>query len=282
MYPMLLQIGPFGIRTFPLVLVGALLAGSKLAATEFRRRRLDPGLVSDFLTPAVVLGLAGARLLHVLLFDPAWHLAHPSELLSLWAGGLAYQGALAAGLGTALWFCWRRGLGFWRFADGVVPGLAVGQAIGAVGALLNGSSYGTPTTLPWAIVFTDPRGQAPLGVPLHPTQLYEALGGLLLFAALWGVRTRLPRDGSLFLLSLLGSSGLAWLDALKGDALWVADVVLAGPVTTLLVLAGATALWWRHQPRGLTRVEVPGPQLSVPVGPDEANDPEPLRRGGGR
>jgi phosphatidylglycerol:prolipoprotein diacylglycerol transferase len=278
-YPLLLQIGPVGIRAFPVVLTGALLAGNQLAAREFRRRGLDPDLASDFLTPAIILGLVGARLFHVLVFDPAWYLAHPSDLLALWTGGLAYPGALVAGLGAALWFCWRRGLGFWRFADGVVPALALGQAIGAVGTLLNGSSYGTPTTLPWAIVFADPRSQAPLGVPLHPTQLYESLAAMLLFGALWWARTRVHRDGALFLLYLLGAAALAGLDALKGDALWFADVVVAGPVTTLVVLAGATAVWLRHQPDRLDAVEVLASWPPASVDPAEATDPEVRRRG---
>lgn len=247
MYPVLFQVGPLGLRTFPLVLAVAVLVGGKLAAAEFRRRGLDPGLASDFLTPVVILGLAGARLVHVLLFDPSWYLAHPVDVLSLWAGGLAFQGALVAGLGTAAWFCWRREVGFWRFADGVVPSLALGQAIGAVGSFLNGSSYGTPTALPWAVVFTDPRGQAPLGVPLHPTQLYEALGGILLFGGLWGVRTRLRRDGALLLLYLVGATALALLDLVKADALWIAEAVPAGPVMSLLALTGAAVMRGRRR-----------------------------------
>lgn len=247
MYPVFLQFGPLGLRTFPLVLAVAILVGVRLAAAEFRRRGVDPDLASDFVTPAVILGLVGARLLHVLLFDPGWYLAHPSDLLSLWTGGLAFPGALAAGLGAALWFCRRRGVGFWRFADGVAPGLALGQAIGGIGSFLNGSSYGTPTSLPWAVVFTDSRGQAPLGIPMHPTQLYEALAGLLLLGGLWGLRSRLHRDGALFLLYLIGTTALALLDLVKGDALWIADSVAAGPVVSLLVLTGAALTWRRRR-----------------------------------
>jgi len=163
-----------------------------------------------------------------------------------------------------------------------VPGLALGQAIGAVGTLLNGSSYGTPTAVPWAIVFADPRSQAPLGVPLHPTQLYESLAGLLLFGVLWRARTRVGPDGALFLLYLLGASALASLDVLKGDALWFADVVMAGPVTTLAVLAGATAVWLRHQPDPLDAAEVPASRLPASADAAEATDPEVRRRGGAR
>ncbi len=246
MFPVLLRFGSLGLRTFPLVLAVAVILGGKLTAAEFRRRGLNPAVAQDALVPAALLGLLGARLLYVLLFDPAWYLSHPGDLLNVWNGGLAFQGALLAGLAAALWSSRRHGLPFWRVADAAVPGVALGQAIGALGSFLNGSSYGIPTDLPWAVVFTDPRGQAPLGIPLHPAQLYEALAGLLLFVGLWTARTRLRRDGGLFLLYLGGVSALAGLDLLKGDALWVADLVLAGPVVSLLLLVGAAWLRLRR------------------------------------
>lgn len=276
MYPLLLQLGPFAFRTFPLMLVLAVLAGGALTAAEFRRRGLDPAHAHDFLVPAVFAGLIGARLYYVLLFDPGWYLTHPGELVAIGKGGLALHGALLTGLGTALWFCWRRGIGFWRFADGVVPGLVLGQVIGAIGSFLNGSGYGTPTALPWAVVFTDPNSQAPLGIPLHPTQIYEALGDLLLFAGLWALRGRLHREGALFLLYLLGSSPLSALEFVRGDALWIADSVRAGPVVSLLALVGAAALWHRRGSRRPVRLTAPEPPL--PTREEQGEEPEGERR----
>ena len=265
MFPVLLRFGSLGLRTFPLVLALAVLVGGKLTAAEFRRRGLEPALAHDALMPAALVGLLGARLLYVLLFDPVWQLSHPADLVNLWNGGLAFQGALLTGLATALWSSRRHRVPFWRVADSAAPGVALGQAIGALGSFLNGSSYGIPTDLPWAVVFTDPRGPAPLGIPLHPTQLYEALAGLLLFTALWAVRTRLRRDGSLFLLYLAGVSALAFLDLLKGDALWIADVVLAGPVVSLLVLIGAAWLQFRQSPTARSEPEArPEARVGLP------------------
>lgn len=275
MYPVLFQVGSVGLRTSALVLVAAILVGDRLATAELRRRGLDPALASDFLGPAVVLGFVGARLFHVLLFDPTWYFAHPTDMIAFWNGGLAFHGALFAGAMGALWFCWRRGVSFWRFADAAAPALALGQAIGAVGSFLDGSSHGTPTPLPWAVVFTDARGQAPLGIPLHPMQLYEAAGGFLLFTGVWLVRARLRRDGHLFLLYVGGAATLAWLDAFRGDALWIADTVLAGPAVGLLGFAGAAFAWSRHRPDRPAHAMTPA---SVALAADRGRDAARTRR----
>ena len=82
------------------------------------------------------------------------------------------------------------------------PGIALGHVVGRFGCLFAGCCYGKPTTLPWGITFTDPFAAdnvgTPLGVPLHPTQLYEAGAELLILIAPAGHRAQGPsrsRDG---------------------------------------------------------------------------------------
>jgi phosphatidylglycerol:prolipoprotein diacylglycerol transferase len=263
MYPVLLQIGPLGFRTLALVWVIGIYASLKLAVVEFRCRGLDPDWPHDFLAPAIVAALVGARLFYVLLFDPVWFATHPRELFNVWSG-LAFQGAILGGWGAALWFCRRRGIGFWHFADAAVPGLVVGQAIGALGSLLNGSGYGTPTAAAWAVVFHDPRGQAPLGVPVHPAQLYEALALVVLFGGLWMARS-VRRDGAIFLLYLLGLLALAPLDYLRGDALWLGDAVPVAVPVSLAALLGAGAAWVRPRQSTPGSASLPGRPANVPA-----------------
>jgi prolipoprotein diacylglyceryltransferase len=113
-------------------------------------------------------------------------------------------------------------------------------------------------------VFHDPRGQAPLGVPVHPTQLYEALALLVLFGGLWMAR-RVRRDGVRFLLYLAGLSLLAPLDVLKGDALWVADIVPATLVVSLGGLFGAGAAWLYRRRTAPADTSQPGGPEGHPV-----------------
>ena len=105
---------------------------------------------------------------------------------------------------TALWYCRRKKLSFWQFADTLAPGVALGQAAGMFACLLNGDSYGKPADLAWAITYTDPRALAPLNVPLHPIEFYEIVTYLLVFLLVWRTRAKYKTDGFVFLTFLAG------------------------------------------------------------------------------
>jgi phosphatidylglycerol:prolipoprotein diacylglycerol transferase len=125
---------------------------------------------------------------------------HPGQIIS--AGGLTIYGAvLGAALG--IWIYSRfSNFKFGYFADVVAPGIILAQAIGRVGCTINGCCYGIETSLPWGVVYTHPDSYAPLGVALHPTQLYELIFCLIGFAILLILRGRFKPEGSIFLIYL--------------------------------------------------------------------------------
>ncbi len=90
---------------------------------------------------------------------------------------------------------WRRGIPILVALDVAAPGAAIGQAIGHVGCLVGGDSYGIPTDAPWAMIYRNPAAMAPHGIPLHPTQAYEAILLAVLFVGLWMSRRRLADLG---------------------------------------------------------------------------------------
>ncbi|MBI5627651.1 MAG: prolipoprotein diacylglyceryl transferase, partial [Candidatus Rokubacteria bacterium] len=236
-------------RSAGVIVIAALFAGAWLSARRLRQRALPGALAYDFVAPALLSGLVGARLAYALAFDPAWYLERPTELLAVWKGGFAEEGGFLGALVVAVWWCRRRGVGFWVFADAVAPGVALGQALARVGALLGGTGYGTPTTLPWAITFSDPNAVAPLGIPLHPTQAYEAVAGLLL-AALLVLAERRTRPGQLFLLLVIGLAlERGVFDLIRGDAIWITDWATSGQAAGAIIFAGALAftLLSRHR-----------------------------------
>jgi phosphatidylglycerol:prolipoprotein diacylglycerol transferase len=115
--------------------------------------------------------------------------------------GLTWYGGLVGGmLGAFLVARWRR-IPLLALCDIAAPLLGLGYAIGRVGCLLNGDDYGKPSNLPWAMTF--PKGTPPTTEAVHPAQLYEVIGGLIIFFVLSGLKTRWSRPGALFGLYLL-------------------------------------------------------------------------------
>ena len=136
------------------------------------------------------------------MFLTSWiyYLQNPGQIIG--GEGLTIWGAvLGATLGIWIYSRFRK-LNFGYFADLLAPGVMLAQAIGRVGCTLNGCCYGIETSLPWGIVYTHPQSFAPLGVAVHPTQIYEIIYLLIIFGVVLKLRGRLKPDGSLFLVYL--------------------------------------------------------------------------------
>ena len=142
----------------------------------------------------VALGVvAGGRLGYMLFYDLERLVADPLSLVRVWQGGMSFHGGLIGVLIAMWWFARSRGRGFFDVADFIAPLVPLGIAAGRFGNFINGRLWGTPSDLPWAMVFSDPGAG---DVPRHPSQLYEALlEGVVLFAVLWWF-TRRPAAGN--------------------------------------------------------------------------------------
>src|SRR5262249_50563212 len=125
------------------------------------------------------------------------------SLSLLTSAGDFYGGFIGGIVASAFFFRAHPELPFWQAADLCAPAIALGQAIGRIGCLMAGDDYGRPSQVAWAVTFTDPDaarlGGAPLGVPLHPVQLYESLVCLALFAFLVWLARRKRFDGQIIL-----------------------------------------------------------------------------------
>jgi phosphatidylglycerol---prolipoprotein diacylglyceryl transferase len=245
MFPILIKIGSLELRSYGVMIALAFLVGTWLGAREARRKGFDPELIFDLLFVVMLSSLAGARLYFVLVSEPLEYLRHPWEILAVWKGGMSLHGGLLGGLLAGLWFTRSRRLPFWRFADTVTPAIMLGQAVGRMACVLNGCSYGKPTSLPWAITFTNANSAAPHNIPLHPTQFYELSTDLALFGVLWLLRKRMRFDGQLFLVYWM-SYGFARLilESFRGDSLLVAGLLPVPQVASaiIILLAGLVYL----------------------------------------
>jgi phosphatidylglycerol:prolipoprotein diacylglycerol transferase len=185
--PVLISIGPFAIRWYALAYVGGILLGWWLA----RRIAADapawgglspirPEDVDDVIVWSALGIVLGGRLGYVLFYQPAYFMAHPSEILILWRGGMSFHGGFLGTVLALILFAWRRGIPVLSMLDLAAIVTPIGLFLGRLANFVNGELWGRIADVPWAVVFPYAGPQ-----PRHPSQLYEAaLEGVLLFAVL--------------------------------------------------------------------------------------------------
>lgn len=195
MHPILVDVGPVAVHTYGLFVALGFLAAMGWTWLEVRRAGLDENLIPDFALLGLFGGLLGARLMYVLL-NLDWFAAHPANIVMFWKGGMVFSGGAVLGAALPIWLAWKKGAPVLRWLDCVAPAAGLGQAIGRLGCYSAGCCYGAPTDQPWAATFTDPGSLArPLGVPLHPTQIYHALAGLACWGLILASKRWLTRPG---------------------------------------------------------------------------------------
>ncbi len=252
--PILIDLGPFTIRWYGLLIASAILIGVTLSQYLAKRRNVDPDLIGDLAIWLVLAAIPAARLYYV-LFEWEDYAQNPAEIIAIWRGGIAIHGAILGGLLATLIFVRLKRVSFWQLADLVAPSLILGQAIGRWGNFFNSEAFGRPTDLPWKLYI--PPAQRPPGFTafeyFHPTFLYESLWNLAVFALLITLFFRGLQDrpklkvGSLFLLYWIGYSlGRVWIEGLRLDSLMLGPLRIAQIVSLVGIAVGVVGLIWLY------------------------------------
>lgn len=192
MFPKLFELGPITVYTYGLLLAVAYLSGLQLALVRARRAGLDANKVMDLGIWIIVSALVGAKLLLVLV-DFRYFVEHPGEIFSVARSAGVFYGGLIAAVAVGFWLIRKYRLPFWTTCDLFAPGIALGHTVGRLGCFAAGCCFGRETHVPWAVTFTNPLASqfgTPLGVPLHPTQLYESVAELLILLGLLAFERR--------------------------------------------------------------------------------------------
>ena len=206
MLPKLFSIGSFSLPTYGVLVAIAFLIALWVVGRLAKREGLDRDTVINLGVYCALAGIVGAKLLMIAL-DPAYR-EHPGEIFSLatlQSAGIFYGGLVAA-LIMAYWYMHRMKLPVLRTADLFAPGVALGHSIGRLGCFAAGCCWGRPTSVPWAVTFTNSDANSvgvPMGIALHPTQLYESFAELLIAATLYKLVTRPHKPGSVIGLYLV-------------------------------------------------------------------------------
>ncbi|MES1224876.1 MAG: prolipoprotein diacylglyceryl transferase [Bacteroidota bacterium] len=193
------------VRWYGLLWATALILSQQMMVYIYKKEGKTEKEV-DTMTLYIVLGtMLGARLGHVLFYDPDYYLQHPLEIPAIWQGGLASHGG-TIGIVIAAWlFARKTKVAYLWILDRLLIVSALCAFFIRMGNLMNSEMIGTPSNLPWAFVFTMIDD-----VPRHPAQLYEAIGYLVIFIftfLMWQKHRNDLRNGTLlgwFLITLFG------------------------------------------------------------------------------
>jgi phosphatidylglycerol---prolipoprotein diacylglyceryl transferase len=225
MHPRLFTTSYFTLYTFGPFLAAAYGAALWWFMRSVRREGLNAERATALGLWIIIGAVLGAKALMVLRSLPEY-IANPADLWSLTtiqSAGDFYGGYIGALIAALLFLRRHADVPRWRMADICGPSIALGQAIGRIGCFMAGDDYGKPTHLPWAVTFRDPNaaevGGAPLGVPLHPVQIYESLISFALFFFLIRLIRRKRFDGEVILAySVLYAIARFMLEYVRGDA----------------------------------------------------------------
>jgi phosphatidylglycerol:prolipoprotein diacylglycerol transferase len=264
---------------YGLMLFLAFFASMNLAARVARRVSLDPDVIYDMALTVFVGGLVGARVFYVVQY---WGVRVHSllDVFKVWQGGIVLYGSIIGG--TTAFFLFRvlRPFPLRPYLDAIAPALALGIAIGRFGCFLNGCCYGDVCGLPWAVSFPEPsppwvaHSEAHLigegvhwSLPVHPTQIYSVIDGLLLCALTLAYFPIRKRDGEVMaLLMVTYPVSRILIEYLRSDErVFFAGMTISQNISVGLFCFGL-AYWYRLSrwpAERLADAKAPEPELAV-------------------
>jgi phosphatidylglycerol:prolipoprotein diacylglycerol transferase len=241
MYPVLFRVGDISVSSFSVMVLLGFLVAYILGESEFKRKGLNGNLVDLLLIASVVGGLGGAKILFLYQQVPITDfIADPVRYL---ASGFTFFGGLI-GATILVWLVTQmKRISFLTVADTICPLLIIAYAIGRVGCLLVGDDYGIPSDLPWAMAF--PEGSPPTTQRVHPTQIYDTVCMVILFAVLWGIRKKNLPTGWMTAITFIALGVQRFLVEFLRQTTpsFIPGISQAQIIAVVFVAAGIVILW---------------------------------------
>ncbi|GGM36327.1 prolipoprotein diacylglyceryl transferase [Paraliobacillus quinghaiensis] len=256
-----LDIGPFTIYWYAVIIVTGVFLGLWIATREADRLGLQKDLFTDLIIFALPIAIISARIYYVVFEWQQYQDGPWWGVFAVWEGGIAIHGALIGSVITAYIFACVKKVSFWQLADIAAPGIILGQAIGRWGNFVNQEAHGGPVSdaaydnfirfLPDFIENQMYIG----GVLYHPTFLYESLwstAGLILLLVL---RRYNPLRGEVFLSYVIWYSiGRYFIEGMRTDSLYIiGELRTAQVISIILVVVGAALIIYRRKAKVVNR-----------------------------
>jgi phosphatidylglycerol:prolipoprotein diacylglycerol transferase len=243
--PILFSLGPLSVRWYGLMYVVGITVGLLVAWPYARSKGITSAQLEKLVIYSVPAGFVGARLYFVLQQPLGQYLIEPWRIFAVWEGGMAFYGAIFAVVATVAILAWKMRLPVWTILDFTAIFAVVGQFFGRIGNFINGDVIGSPTTLPWGVVYAHPNSFALRhDIAYHPAAAYEALVNVILFGLLWWLRNRL-KPGILFFIYVFGYSlGQIIVFFWRDNAPVLFGLAQAQLTAVGVIVAAAIALAW--------------------------------------
>ena len=245
--PVIGRLGPLVFRWYGVLMMLGVIAGVLVFSDQLRRRGIATDHAWRIAVVAVPCGLLGARFVHVLEnLGYYWH--NPGEILGWQLVGLAIYGVVGGGLIGLIAYCRWKKLPLLRVLDCTALAFPVGQIIGKFANIINGDTWGNPTSLPWGFTYVNPDSFIPsslLGVPTHPNPVYEQLWLLVVLAVLFFAVRRVKIDGLAILLYLgMYSAGRFFLSYFRVNKIIVLGLREAQIIALIVIVLAIPAAWY--------------------------------------
>lgn len=266
-----IELGPLRVHWYGIIITTGMILACYIAGLEMKRKGEDPNIIWDGALWVIGLGIIGARLYHVFSSPNdgsnsgwAYYSQNPLQILAIWNGGLGIFGGIIGGIIGVFAFCLYRKVNVWRVLDCIVPGFALGQAIGRWGNFVNQELYGGPTGSSWwgvtidpayrirtpKVDFTDMQAYPP-DTRFHPTFFYESMWSFIGFIGLLWIGRRFEhwlRDGDLIGIYFIWYGiGRAWTELLFRPDAWTLGALPTAVVVSLgLIALGLLILIFNH------------------------------------
>lgn len=251
--PVAISLGPIEIRWYAIFILAGILGAVMLSSWLAEKRGLNSDFIFDMAPWVVFIGIAAARGYYVLLEWERFQ-SDPLGALNIRGGGLSIHGAIIGGALVVWVMCRLSRQPFLTWLDMIVPGVALGQALGRWGNWANQEAFGSPTDAPWAVAIDPARRPAGYEdiATYHPTFLYESMFNLINVVVLSWLVLRGPRfpwfrNGDVFAIYLISYGVIRFfIERIRMDSLYIGPLPAAYWLSLGLIAAGIVVLIWQR------------------------------------
>ncbi|MEX1307830.1 MAG: prolipoprotein diacylglyceryl transferase [Eubacteriales bacterium] len=268
MHPVFFTAFGFEVHFYSVFFTLGLIAGCLIFVfgdKRLRKNYKDPML--DAYLYILIAIMIGAKLMYVLV-NFKTYANDFSQIISGFRNGFLFYGGVIGSIFAMILFFRKKDLPVWYFVDAAAPAIPLGHAIGRIGCLFAGCCYGSPTELPWGIIYPVSCPIAPSGVALHPYPIYEMIGNLIIFAIIMSVRYKSKVPGRMMGIYLMGYGLLRFgLEFTRGDYVQMIGIFSEQQIISLIMFAIGLAgyfLLGKMKQRDLSEYPLP---VTVPKKP---------------